>query len=122
MRYIMEIQANITGTALQQPLKPAESVDSSRKQLEKAEPDLEKSSSSESSSVQPEEILTQIKALTQEGLFSVRFEKSENSDQLIIKVVDSETGEIIRQVPAETVFGISSSLGELSGQLINFSG
>lgn len=117
MGYIMGIQTHITGTALQQPPKPTEGVDSSRKQQLRAEPDLEKSSSSESSSVQPEEILTQIKALTQEGLFSVRFEKSKNSDQLIIKVVDSETGKIIRQVPAETVLGASAGLD--NGQILN---
>ena len=113
----MQVSASITGTALQQQPKPAESVDSSRKELEKAQPDLEKSSSSESSSVQPEEILNQIKTLTEDGLFSVRFEKSQDSDQLIIKVVDRETGEIRRQVPAESILGIKNGLD--GGGVIN---
>jgi flagellar protein FlaG len=115
----MQVQANITGTALQQPLKPAESVDSSRKQLEKAEPDLDKSNSSESNSVQPEEILSQIKSLTEDGLYSVRFEKSPDSEELIIKVVKSESGEVIRQIPAESVLGIKSGLDGLTGQIIH---
>jgi flagellar protein FlaG len=109
----------ITGTALQQQPKPAETVDSSRKQLEKVEPDLEKSSSSESKSVQPEEILTQIKSLTEDGLFSVRFEKSPDSDQMVIRVVDSKSGETIRQIPAESIFGTQASMNEFTGQVIN---
>jgi flagellar protein FlaG len=115
----MQVLANPTGTALQQPFKPAESVDSGRKNLEKAQTDLEKSSSSESSSVQPEEILSQIKSLTDDGLFSVRFEKSPESDELIIKVVNSETGDVIRHVPAEDVLGAKSSLDGLTGQVID---
>ena len=118
----MQVQANITGTTLQQPLKPAESVDSNRKQVEKAEHDLEKVSSTESNSVQPEEILSQINKLTDNGLFSVRFEKNQESDQLVIRVVNSETGDTIRQIPAESVLGISASLNELSGQIINKQG
>ena len=115
----MQVLANPTGTALQQPFKPAESVDSGRKNLEKAQADLEKSSSSESSSVQPEEILSQIKSLTEDGLFSVRFEKSSDSDDLIITVVDSETGDVIRQVPAEDVLGVKSSFDGLRGQIVD---
>ena len=118
----MQVQANITGTALQQPLKPAESVDSNRKQVEKAEPNPEKVSSTESNSVQPEEILSQINKLTDNGLFSVRFEKDQDSEQLVIRVVNSETGDTIRQIPAESVLGISASLNELSGKIINKQG
>ncbi len=115
----MQVQANVTGTALQQPPKPSESVDSGRKDLDKIEPDLEKSSSSESSSVQPEEILNQIKSLTENGLFSVRFEKAPDSEQLIIKLVNSQTGDTIRQIPAESVLGVNAGPGGLSGQIIN---
>ena len=115
----MQVQANTIGTALQQPFKPVESVDSGRKNLEKVQADLEKSSSSESNSVQPEEILSQIKSLTDDGLFSVRFEKSPESDELIIKVVNSATGDVIRQVPAEDVLGAKSSSDGFRGQVID---
>lgn len=113
----MQVQANITSTAQQQP-KPAENVDANRKKVEKNEVDIEKSGSAETSSVQPEEILTQINKLTEDGLFSVRFEKSPESNQLIIKVVNRE-GETIRQIPANSVLGVSSSLHELSGKMID---
>ena len=115
----MQIQANITGTSLQQFPRAAESVESSRKELEEVQADLEKSSSSESSSVQPEEILNQIKSLTEDGLFSIRFEKSPDSEDLIIKVVNSETGDLIRQVPAESVLGTKIDLEGFVGQVIN---
>lgn len=110
---------NVTGTPMQPQNKAADNVDAGRKQLAKGDADVEKSSQGSASSVQPEEILDQIQALTEDGLYSVRFEKSEEFNELIVKVVDTETDEVIRQVPAEEVLGMKASLEELRGQLVN---
>ena len=116
----MQVEAiNVTGSSLQQQPKAADSVDAGRKDLKKNQADLEKSSTSDASSVQPEEILNQIKALTENGSYSVRFENSQEFNQLVVKVVDSKTDEVIRQVPAEEVLGMQASLADLRGKLID---
>jgi flagellar protein FlaG len=116
----MQVEAfTSTGTTLQQQPKAAESVDSGRKALEKGNVDLLESGASGSKGVQPEEILNQIKALTENGLYSVRFENNQEFDELIVKVVDNETDEVIRQVPAEEILGMKASLAELRGQIVD---
>lgn len=115
----MQVEAiNVTGSSLQQS-KAAEAVDAGRKELAKGQADPEMSSAAGKNGVQPEEILGQIKALTEDGLYSVRFENSREFDELIVKVVDTKTDEVIRQVPAEEVLGMKASLSELRGQIVN---
>ena len=69
--------------------------------------------------IQPEEMLSQIKSLTEEGLYSVRFEKNREFDELVVKIVDSKTDEVIRQVPADEILGVRASLAELRGQIVD---
>ena len=108
-----------TGTPTQQMPKASESVDVGRKELKKGQPDLDAGSASNQKNVQPEELLTQIKSLTEDGLYSVRFEKSREFDELVVKIVDTDTDEVIRQVPAEELLGVRASLAELRGQIVD---
>lgn len=98
------------------PLLPApvESVEHDRK-----EPALLSVPSRDEKKVAPEEILDRIKALTENGIYSVRFEKSDKFDSLIIRLVDSETGEVIRQIPQEELLKSSKFLKELRGSMID---
>ena len=116
----MQVEAiNSTGTALQQLPKAAEKIDAGRKDLAEGQANLEEKSGSSSSGFQPEEILNQIKSLTEGGLYSVRFEKNQEFDELVVKIVDTETDEVIRQVPAEEILGVKASLAELRGKLVD---
>jgi flagellar protein FlaG len=116
----MQVEAiSVTGSTLQQQPKAADGINAGRKALEKGQPDLEKSSAADKGGVQPEEILTQIKALTENGLYSVRFENSQEFNELVVKVVDTKTDEVIRQIPAEEVLGMKAILAELSGKIVN---
>ena len=118
----MQVEAiTVTGTTLQQLPRASDRVDAARKDGSKEQPDSEKSSSPNGNGVQPEELLTQIKALTENGLYSVRFENNREFDALIVKVVDTETDEVIRQVPAEELLGVKASLEELRGHIVNTS-
>jgi len=73
----------------------------------------------EQSKMQAEELLTEIKALTDGGLYSVRFEKNEDSQELIVKIVDQKTDEVIRQIPPEELINLSKHLRELQGNIVN---
>lgn len=116
----MQVESmGVTGTTLQQPLRSSESVDLGRKNADKGAASDQQGSSPPSQSIQPEELLSQIKALTEDGLYSVRFESNQEYDALVVKVVDSTTDEVIRQVPAEEILGMKASLEELRGQLVD---
>ena len=68
--------------------------------------------------VQPEELINQIKAITENGLYSVQFESNENAE-LIVKIIDRDTNEIIRQIPPEELIELAEHLKELTGNLVD---
>ncbi|WP_321533249.1 flagellar protein FlaG [uncultured Desulfuromonas sp.] len=119
----MEIQAvGLTGVAQQSvPNKSSEDIEMSRKAKD-YEAASEQASAAESNKVQPEELLNQIKSLTEDGVYSVRFENDDEANRLVVKVVDSKTDEVIRQVPAEEVLSLSVRLEELRGNIVNTEG
>ena len=96
--------------------EPAQQVE--RKRQESQQPQ----STPQKSKAQPEELLKQIKSLTEDGLYSVRFEKDNKSSQMIVKIVDSNTNEVIRQIPPEDLINLSKHLDELSGGIVNITG
>lgn len=111
----MNIEA-VTFPGAQQHPRPsaAERVDEQRKVAkDKVAADAKKDEAKHAK----EEILETIKALTEDGLYSVRFEKHRASNSLVIKLVD-EQGEVIRQIPAEEVLSIAQRLQELRGNVI----
>lgn len=54
--------------------------------------------------------------------FGIRFEYSQEQNQSVIKVVDSESGEMIKQIPSEELVAAQKKLQEASEQLVNVKG
>ena len=98
-------------------LKEREAVDRREQDRQKAQDAA--SSSSESPKVQPEEVLSKIKELTQDGAYSVRFEMDDKTHKLIIRLVDPATGEQIRQIPPDEILGNVKHLQALRGNLVD---
>lgn len=94
--------------------EPAQQVERKR-QVSQEQPQT----APQESKLQPEELLNQIKSITEDGLYSVRFERDSGSDALIVKIVDSDTDEVIRQIPPEELLNLSKQLRELSGNFVN---
>jgi flagellar protein FlaG len=119
----MEVKAmlsealNITGTSMQKMPRASEQIDVSRKKT-KEEPDKSQENT-DKNAIPPEELLDQIKALTENGIYSVRFENDERSQALVVKIVDSETNEVIRQVPAEEILGLRKALTDFQGNFVD---
>ena len=113
----MNIEALSSTVVTPKASLPADKVDRMNKKKEDTPDDLV-SATAQKQSVQPEELLGQIKALTENGIYSVRFENND-SDQLVVKVVDSETNEVIRQIPPEELMQLTKHLNELRGNLVD---
>ena len=109
---------NSSGTSLQRPVNPAEQVAGGRKRAENQANDQPEQKGPKSD-IQPEELLSQIKALTEHGLYSVRFEQDDKARQLVVKIVDRETQEVVRQVPAEEILGLRQALTEFRGNFVD---
>jgi len=102
--------SNINPSRTNEPVQQVE-----RKRQESQQPQI----TSQENQIAPEELLDQINALTEEGLYSVRFERDRGTDQLVLKIVDRDTEEVIRQVPLEEIVNLGKRLRDLRGNLIN---
>ena len=49
---------------------------------------------------------------------NLQFEVEQDSKHVIVRIVDSQTKELIRQIPSEEMLALSKSLDKLSGLLI----
>ena len=110
------MQIETIGTAATGPPRnsePARQVERGRE--ERQEPQT----SSQKRQTQPEELLNQIKTITEDGLYSVRFERDSGTDELVVKITDRETDEVIRQIPSEELLELSRHLEELRGNLVD---
>ncbi len=68
---------------------------------------------------QAEELLDKIKALQDDGRFSVRFEQNKEIGDTVVKVWDIEKDELIRQFPAEELIDFKSGFRDLIGNIVN---
>lgn len=98
---------------------PAEQVSHMRKRAEDSPENVV--SSDGQKNVQAEELLNQIKAITEDGLYSVQFENDPLNNELIVKIIDRETNEVIRQIPPKELLELSKHLQELSGNIVETS-
>lgn len=108
------------GGSVQQQLKPAEQIDAARKNKDSLTADKE--TAVDNPKIQPEELIDQIKSVTQDGLYSVRFEQDETNTDLIVKIFDNDTQEVIRQIPAEELLNFKATFAELVGNLVDIEG
>ena len=115
----MNVEAiNLQSTAQFHLSKGSDQVSEARKKAD----DLVQSEQAEKKQVQPEELLNQIKSLTEEGLYSVRFENDERTSGLVVKIVNRENDEVIRQVPAEEILELKATLEDLRGNIVDTQG
>ena len=60
----------------------------------------------------------QINKFIQSSSRDLQFSVDQNLNRIIVKVVDKETGEVIRQIPGEETLAIANSLDTSKGVLI----
>lgn len=60
----------------------------------------------------------QINKFIQSNSANLQFSVDQNHNRIIVKVVDKETGEVIRQIPGEETLAIANSLDTPKGVLI----
>jgi flagellar protein FlaG len=107
--------ASVGGVGQQLP-KGTEQIDFQRKNKGKTG-DTPQPASSEKG-IQSEELLSQIKAATEDGLYSVRFELNDNKE-FVAKIYDQKTDKAIRQIPAEELLKLKEALSNLAGNIVD---
>ena len=104
------------GGAVQQKPQASEQIDAQRQNQEKVA-DTPQAAPAEKNT-QSEELLSQIKAATEDGLYSIRFEQNDNKE-FVVKVIDQKTDKVIRQIPAEELLKLKRALADLKGNIVD---
>ncbi|MCC6916200.1 flagellar protein FlaG [Nitrosomonas sp.] len=68
---------------------------------------------------QVKEAVDQIQQFTQTLTQNLKFSIDEDTGKMVIKIVDAQTQEVIRQMPSEEAIKIASALGKIQGLLFN---
>lgn len=116
----MTIPANAVSTAPSREAVPS-SVGSRRNVSLAREPaaTVQAGKKSEQGQAQERAALAEINQTLKMASIGVQFEFDKESDTMIVKVVDVDSGELIRQMPSEEVLRISRALGRLQGLLVH---
>ena len=69
---------------------------------------------------QLEQMAQQLQDFMGEMNRSLQFKVDEDSGRNVIKVIDKESGDLVKQYPSEEVLGIVSKLAEATGVLVDF--
>lgn len=112
----MNVEAISSSGAIQTNPMDSDQIDLQRKNKEKVADTPQ--ATPEEKQVQPEELLNQIKAVTEDGTYSVRFERDDNSE-LIVKIFDAKTEEVVRQIPSDEILQLKETLADLRGNIVN---
>jgi len=112
----MNVEVSNTAKVVQlQAARPVEKVAEARKGKETAA----QAGQLEKKQIQPEELLSQVKELSEDGIYSVRFENDHETGEVIVKVVDRETDEVTRQIPSEELLELTKRLEDLRGNFVD---
>ena len=80
----------------------------------KAQPPAAQSTSIESA----KQVARQINDFLRSASSDVQFEVDNESSEVVVRVVDSQTKQVIRQMPSEEMIAISKSLDKMTGLLV----
>jgi len=72
--------------------------------------------------IKPEQVndaVQQIQQFTQTLAQNLKFSIDEDTGKTVVKIVDIQTQEVIRQIPSEEAIKIASALGKIQGLLFN---
>lgn len=67
---------------------------------------------------QLEAAVKQVQDVTQTLANELRFNIDKDTDKTVVKIVDSATGDLIRQIPSEEMLAIAKALDQIQGLLI----
>ncbi len=82
------------------------------------DPEILRGSDPQDTKVSPSEILENINRISQDGLYSIRFEKNDALNEFVVKIVDRETDEVIRQIPPDEILGAKVKMLEFKGNIV----
>ena len=104
------------------PLRSVEQVQTAEKQIEikpEQESSKEKTAPESISAKEVEEVLEAFQDLSETIQTKLSFSVDDNNNEIVVKVFDRESNELIRQFPSEEMLALQDKMTDLAGFLFN---
>lgn len=108
-----------TGQATAPAERPASQIKAASSTAPTAAGEVVRKTDSASDAEQVKRAAAEINRQLKNAAQSIRFTVDEALGKTIVRVVDSETGDVIRQIPSEEALAISRSIDRLQGVLLH---
>jgi len=67
----------------------------------------------------PEAVFEELNATMEAWDTGMRFEIDEDTQQLVVSVIDTKSGDVLRQIPSEEVLHVAKMIAQFQGKFIN---
>ncbi|MFT7259373.1 MULTISPECIES: flagellar protein FlaG [unclassified Pseudoalteromonas] len=117
---ISSAQKGEVTSSYQAPSQVKQNVDEQKNTTTPAAASNNEVSKTELSPEKLEKVVQQLQDFMGEMNRSLQFKVDEDSGRNVIKVIDKESGDLVKQYPSEEVLGIVAKLAEATGVLVDF--
>ena len=107
-------------SSYQAPAQVKQNVDEQKNTTTPTAVSRNEASETELSPEKLEKVVQQLQDFMGEMNRSLQFKVDEDSGRNVIKVIDKESGDLVKQYPSEEVLGIVAKLAEATGVLVDF--
>ncbi|MDP5290696.1 flagellar protein FlaG [Oceanimonas sp. CHS3-5] len=111
--------ASVTDAVQKQPLVSTQPAGNEATQTNQAVQAVDKTQKSELSGKQLEEMAEQVESFVSTFNRGLQFRVDEDSGRHVVTVLDSDTGDVVRQIPSEELLDVITRLNEASRGLID---
>lgn len=66
-----------------------------------------------------DEAFEEINAAMEAWATGMRFELDEDTQQMVVSIIDTKSGDILRQIPSEEVLHVAKMIAQFQGKLLN---
>ena len=71
------------------------------------------------SAVKPEEAFEEINSAMQAWATGMRFELDEDTQRLVVSIIDTQSGDVLRQIPSEEVLHVAKMIAQFQGNFVS---
>src|SRR5690606_29023087 len=69
--------------------------------------------------VKPEDAFEEINSAMEAWATGMRFELDEDTQQLVVSIIDTQSGEVLRQIPSEEVLHVAKMIAQFQGNFVS---
>jgi uncharacterized FlaG/YvyC family protein len=105
--------ANNGATAVHNALRGMTATSAILKGINPDEPDMVSISETGQNLFEMEKVIANLREYAKRGNYTINFEFDDETGSLVVRIVDRDTGEVMRQIPPDEILALRSHLQEL---------